>query len=56
MEAYHAHLYRIGETVLLQHKNQIITATLKGVNDEGLLMISDPEFPAFRHGEADWIW
>ena len=56
MNEYNAHLYKLNQEVNLQKENQIISTTIKGVNDEGFLITSSTEYKQIRHGEVEWIW
>lgn len=52
---YNKHLYRRHQEVTLQHKEEIFTAILTGVDENGSLLLEGDFLPAFRTGEVTWI-
>ena len=53
---YHKHLYKLNEKVQLKTKNKIVEGTIKGVTEEGLLIVSYGENDEyFRAGEIEWV-
>ena len=52
---YNKHLYRRHQEVTLQHKEEVFTAILTGVDENGSLLLDGDLFPAFRTGEVTWI-
>ena len=56
VECYHNHMYKLNETVRLKTKNKIFEGTIKGVTEEGLLIVSYFEKDEYyRAGEVEWM-
>ncbi len=55
LNLYSKHLYKLHQTVSLNTNSGIITDILKGVTEEGLLMIGEQTLRVFEPGEVQWI-
>jgi len=53
---YHKHLYKSNEKVQLKVKNKTFEGIIKGVTEDGLLIVSSPENDEhYRAGEVEWM-
>jgi len=53
--SYNKYLYKRGQEVTLQHKEEIFTEILSGVDENGSLLLEGNLYPAFKTGEVNWI-
>ena len=54
-QAYHQHLYKMGEEVKLKQDGRVFTATIKGVTPLGRLITFHTAEEAFDIGEVEWV-
>lgn len=55
VEHYHGHLYRLNEKVQLKSKNTEFEGVIKGVNEDGMLIVRHHEIDQhFKVGEIEW--
>jgi BirA family transcriptional regulator, biotin operon repressor / biotin---[acetyl-CoA-carboxylase] ligase len=55
LKEYNAHLYKRNEIVSLRHKIGVLTAMIKGVNEDGQLVVFSDKEERFDFGEIEWI-
>ena len=56
VELYHQNLYRLNETILFERDHEIREGVVKGVNNEGQLLVkSCEEERLFNVGEIEWL-
>ncbi len=53
--SYNKHLYKRNQEITLQHKEEIFTELLSGVDENGSILLEGDLLPAFRTGEVTWI-
>lgn len=53
--SYNKYLYKRNQEITLQHKEEIFTEILSGVDENGSLLLEGDLLPAFRTGEVTWI-
>ncbi len=53
-EAYNLHLYKKGQLVRLRKSNVVMPCTIRGVADDGKLLIEEDDTVAFDFGEVSW--
>ncbi len=52
---YSKYLYKVNQTVSLHTPSGILTDTLKGITEDGLLMIGETTLQIFAPGDVQWI-
>jgi BirA family biotin operon repressor/biotin-[acetyl-CoA-carboxylase] ligase len=55
LSLYTKHLYKLNQTVSLHTPSGILSDTLKGVTEDGLLMIGEQTLQVFEPGDVQWI-
>lgn len=55
LAVYRKHLYKLNQTVSLQTPSCMLTDTLKGITEDGLLIIGESALQVFEPGEVQWI-
>jgi BirA family transcriptional regulator, biotin operon repressor / biotin---[acetyl-CoA-carboxylase] ligase len=55
LEEYNVHLYKRNEKAALRYKNALISTTIKGVAEDGLLVCFSDKEQRFDFGEIEWI-
>ena len=56
LKQYHKHLYKLNEKVPFKIKDKIVKATVKGVTENGLLIVQHHEKDEhYRAGEIEWM-
>lgn len=52
--AYNQHLYKQGQPVRLRKNNVVMPCTIRGVSDDGKLLIAEDKTVKFDFGEVSW--
>ena len=55
LSQYSKYLYKLNQTISLSTDSGIITDLMKGVTEEGLLLIGEQTLRVFEPGEVQWI-